>query len=95
MLHTCLGNIMLPCLEDFFPINSFLENSFTAVHAFVDSIPERSQQRYKNVVDKRLVRCKKLISDTITKNNFVSPAKLTGKTNPKIRIYLKSLTLRN
>ena len=51
--------------------------------AFVDSIPEIGQKQYKQFVDIRLIRCKKLVSDTITKNNFVTPAKSTAKGDPK------------
>ena len=49
------------------------------VRAFVDAIPEIGQKQYKEVVDIRLIRCKKLVSNTITKNNFVTLAKSTAK----------------
>ena len=75
------------------PFNPFLEDSFIKVStdiaysekvcAFVDSIPEIGQQQYKEFVDTRLIRCKKLVSDTITKNDFVTPAKSTAKADPK------------
>ena len=74
------------------PVNPFLEDSFIKagtdiayseeVCAFVDSIPEIGQNQYKKFVDTQLVRCKKLVSITITKNNFVTPAKSTAKADP-------------
>ena len=51
--------------------------------AFVDSIPEISQKQYKRFIDTRLIRCKELVSDRITKNNFVTPARSTAKKDPK------------
>ena len=51
--------------------------------AFVDSIPEISQKQYKRFIDTRLIRCKELVSDRITKNSFVTPARSTGKKDPK------------
>ena len=75
------------------PVNPFLEDSFIKVGtdiayseemcAFVDSITEIGQKQYKEFVDTRLIRCKKLVSDTITKKNFVTPAKSTAKADPK------------
>ena len=41
------------------------------------------QQQYKEFVDTRLIRCKKLLSDTITRNDFVTPGKSTAKADPK------------
>ena len=71
------------------PINPFLEDSFIKIGtdiafgeevcAFVDTMPEIGQKQYKEFVDTRLIRCKKLVSDTITKNNFVTLAKSTAK----------------
>ena len=85
------------------PANSFLENSFIKVGTdigyseevcvFVDVIPEIGQKQYQKFVDARLNRCKKLVSDTITKNNFVTPPKSTAKSDPKN--VLKNLTLTN
>ena len=81
------------------PVNPFFEDSFIKVGtdiayneevcAFVNAIPEIGQKQYKEFVDTRLIRCKKLFSDTITKNNFVTPAKSTAKADPK-----KTSTLR-
>ena len=81
------------------PINPFLEDSFIKIGtdiayseevcAFVDTMPEIGQKQYKEFVDTRLIRCKKLVSDTITKNNFVTPAKSTAKTDPKKTSALK------
>ena len=75
------------------PINPFLEDLFFKVKAdvsysgevcaFVESIPEVGQKQYKEFVDTRLIRCKKLVSDTITKNIFATPAKSTAKADPK------------
>ena len=45
------------------------------VCAFVDAIPESGQKQYKEFVDAQLIRCKKPVSDTILKNNFVTPTK--------------------
>ena len=66
------------------PINPFLEDSFIKVEtditlseklrAFVDSIPELGQQQYEEFIDTRLFMCNKIVSDTITKNNFVTSA---------------------
>ena len=74
------------------PVNPFLEDSFIKVgtdiayseevYAFVNAIPEISQQ-CKEFVDTRLFRCKKVVSDTIAKNNFVTPAKSTAEADPK------------
>ena len=81
------------------PINPFLEDSFIKigtdiayseeVRAFVDTMSEIGQKQYKEFVDTRLIRCKKLVSNTITKNNFVTPAKSTAKTDPKKTSALK------
>ena len=67
------------------PVNPFLEDSFIKVAtdivyslevcAFVDAIQEIGQKQCKEFIDIWLIRCKKLVSDTITKNNFVTPAK--------------------
>ena len=57
--------------------------------AFVHSIPETGQKQYKEFVDTRFIRCKKRFSDTITKSNFVTPAKSTAKADSK-----KTSTLR-
>ena len=75
------------------PINPFLEDLFFKVKAdvsysgevcaFVESIPEEGQKQYKEFVDTRLIRCKKLVSETITKNIFATPAKSTAKADPK------------
>ena len=75
------------------PINPFLEDLFFKVKAdvsysgevcaFVESIPEVGQKQYKEFVDTRLIRCKKLVSDTITKNIFATPVKSTAKADPK------------
>ena len=75
------------------PINPFLEDSFIKirtdivysedVRAFTDTIPEVGRQKSEDFVDTWLIRCKKPFSDTITKNNFVTPAKSTAKANPK------------
>ena len=51
--------------------------------AFVDSIPKISQKQYKRFIDTRLIRCKKLDSDRITENSFVTPARSTAKADPK------------
>ena len=53
------------------------------VCAFVNAIPELGQKQYKEFVDAQLIRCKELVSDTILKNNFVTPAKSTAKADPK------------
>ena len=58
------------------------------VCGFVDAIPEIGQKQYKEVVDIRLIRCKKLVSDTITKNNFVTLAKSTAKADQKENVNL-------
>ena len=81
------------------PVNPFLEESLIKVGTnveyneqvcdFVDAIPEIGQQQYKEFVDSRLVKCKKLVSDTIKKNNFVIPAKSIAKTNQKKSVSLK------
>ena len=64
-------------------INPFLNDSCIKVgpdiafseklRAFVDCIPEVRQQQYKEFFDTRLFRCNKIVSDTITRNNFVTP----------------------
>ena len=59
------------------------------MRAFVDSIPEISQKKYKRFIDTWLIRCKKLVSDRITKNNFVTPARSTAKADPKKTSTLK------
>ena len=46
-------------------------------------MPEIGQKQYKEFVDTQLIRCKKRVSDRITKNNFVTPAKSTAKADPK------------
>ena len=46
-------------------------------------VPEVGQQHYKNIADTRLIRCKKRVSDTIAKNNFVTLAKSRAKADPK------------
>ena len=81
------------------PVNPFLENSFIKVRAdiaysekvcaFIDAIPKIGQKQYKEFVDTRLIRCKKLVSDTIAKNNFVTPAKSTAKAHTKKKSVLK------
>ena len=81
------------------PVNPFLENSLIKVGAdiaysekvcaFIDAIPKIGQKQYKEFVDARLIRCKKLVSDTIAKNNFVTPAKSTAKAHPKKTSILK------
>ena len=81
------------------PVNPFLENSLIKVGAdiaysekvcaFIDAIPKIGQKQYKEFVDARLIRCKKLVSDTIAKNNFVTPAKSTAKADPKKTSTLK------
>ena len=75
------------------PVNPFLEDSFIKVGTdiaysekvcpFIDVIPNIGQKQYKEFVDTRLIRCKKLVSDTITKTNFVTPVKSTAKADPK------------
>ena len=75
------------------PINLVLKDSFVKVgtdivyskevRAFVDSISDSAQQQYKKLIDIRLIECKKLISDAITKNNFVTPAKSAAKADAK------------
>ena len=78
-------------------MKSFLEDSLInvgtdivyneEVRAFVNSIPEVGQQQYKEFVDTRPIRCqKKLFSDTIAKNNFLTPAKSTGKADPNLTL---------
>ena len=72
-------------IERLLPVNPFMEDSFNKVVTdiaysekvcvLVNAIPEIGQKQYKEFVDTRLLRCKKLVSDTITKNNFVTPAK--------------------
>ena len=52
-------------------------------------IPEIGQQQYEEFVDSRLIKCKKLVSDPIWKNNFVTPAKSETKSNPKNSVSLK------
>ena len=74
-------------------INPFLKNSFIKVaigvtcdeqrRAFAVSVPEVGQQHYKNIADTRLIRCKKRVSDTVAKNNFVTLAKSRAKADPK------------
>ena len=59
------------------------------VCAFIESVPEVGQQQYKEFVDTQLIRGKRLVSDTITKNNFVTPARLTAKADPKKTAMLK------
>ena len=59
------------------------------VCAFIDAIREIGQKQYREFVDTRLVRCKKLVSDTVTKNSFVTPAKSTAKAEPKKTSTLK------
>ena len=39
--------------------------------------------------EKCLIRCKALVSDTTTKNNFVTPVKSTAKADPKKTSTLK------
>ena len=66
------------------PVNPFLKDSCIKVEpdiafseklrAFVDSIPEERQQQYKEFVDKWLFRCNKIVSNTFTRTNFVTPA---------------------
>ena len=57
--------------------------------AFVNAMPEIGQKQYKEFVDTQLIRCKKRVSDRITKNNFVTPAKSTAKADPKKTSTLK------
>ena len=81
--------------EKMLPINPFLEDSFIKVGtdiayseeacAFVDSVPEVGQKQNKEFVDRQLMKCKRLVSGTITKNNFVIPAKSTAKESDKLR----------
>ena len=59
------------------------------MRAFVDSILDVGQQQYKEFVDTRLIRCKRLVSDTFTKNNLITPAKSTAKTGSKKTSTLK------
>ena len=59
------------------------------VCAFVNAIPELGQKQYKEFVDAQLIRCKELVSDTILKNNFVTPAKSTAKADPRKTSTLK------
>ena len=40
------------------------------VCAFFDGIPEIGQKQYKEFVDTRLIRCKKLVPETITKKQL-------------------------
>ena len=44
------------------------------LRAFVDSTPELGQQQYEEFVDTRLFMCNKIVSDTVTRNNFVTSA---------------------
>ena len=77
-------------------INPFLEDSFIKVGtdiayseevcAFVDSVPEVGQKQYKKFVDRRLMKCKRLASGTIKKNNFLISAKSTAKESEKLRV---------
>ena len=85
ILHTMLrlGKIAVPNWK-IAPSNPFLEDSFIKVGtdiayseevgAFVNSLPEVGQNSIKNkeFVDTRLIRCKKRVSDTTTKNKFVN-----------------------
>ena len=65
-------------------INPFLKDSFIqASHVMSRCVPEVGQQHYKNIADTRLIRCKKRVSDTIAKNNFVTLAKSRAKADPK------------
>ena len=80
-------------------VNPFMENSFVKIGTnleyneqvchFVDQIPEIGQQQYEEFVDSRLINRKKLVSDPIEKNNFVTPAKSETKSNLKNSISLK------
>ena len=77
------------------PMNPFLEDSFIKVGtdiaysaeacAFVDSVPEVGRKQCKEFVDRRIMKCKRLVSGTITKKNFVIPAKSTAKESDKLR----------
>ena len=74
-------------------IKPFLEDLFIKVgtsivyseegRAFDDLILEVGQQQYKEFVDTRLIICKKLVCDTITKNDSLTPVKSTAKAGPK------------
>ena len=86
-------------IERLLPVNPFMEDSFIKfvtdiaysekVCALVNAIPEIGQKQYKEFVDTRLLRCKKLVSDTITKNNFITPAKPTANVDSKKTSTLK------
>ena len=81
----CLEKVIPPLQEDCSQSIHSLQDSIIKVGsgirysekllAFVDSIPEVRQQKCKKFVDRRLFRYQKNVSDTITKNNFVAPAK--------------------
>ena len=83
--------------------NPFLENSFIKVgidiayskevRVFVESLTEVGQQQYNEFFDTRLNRSKKRVSDTITKNDFLTPAKSTAKACPKKTSTLKSSSI--
>lgn len=72
---------------------NLLENSFIKlgtdityneeVHAFASSITEEGQQQQKEFIDTGLIGCKKGISDTIRKNNIVTPAKSAVQKDPE------------
>ena len=51
--------------------------------AFVGAIPEIGQKQFKEFIDTRFIRYKKLVSDTITENNFITPAKSKAKADSK------------
>ena len=81
------------------PRNPFLEDSFIKkvgtdiayseeVCAFFDSIPEVVQNSIKNLLMHGLSDAKKLVSDTITKNNFVNSCQINSKSRPKENAYL-------
>ena len=61
------------------------------VCAFFDGIPEIGQKQYKEFVDTRLIRCKKLVPETITKKQPSQQQKQTQRKS----LLLKSLALTN
>ena len=74
--------------NSFVKIGTNLEYNEQVCH-FVDQIPEISQQQYKEFVNSGFIKCKKLVSDPIKKNNFVTPAKSEIKSNSKNSVSLK------
>lgn len=81
-------------------IHLFLEKKFVVfgtnaefsekVHQFAKQIPDVGQTQHEEFVKTRLITCQKWVSDTIKKNNFITPStKQKESTNSSFQITLK------